>query len=102
VGTSADLVISAQQSQYVWIYPNPNNGIFNVRFFNRPGDEATVKVFNTLGQEVFNRKIRTAAAYSTILVDLRSGKILTSGVYTVVLYDSKGVKVEARNLIIYY
>jgi hypothetical protein len=101
VGTSADLVISAQASNFVWIYPNPNNGIFNVRFFNRPGEEVTVRVFNALGQQMYDRKVLTAAAYTTIQVDLANNRLVTSGVYVVVLYDSNGNRVESRKLIIY-
>jgi hypothetical protein len=101
VGTSADLVISAQASNFVWIYPNPNNGIFNVRFYNRPGEEVTVRVFNALGQQMYDRKVLTAAAYTTIQVNLVNNKILASGVYVVVLYDSNGKEVESRKLIIY-
>jgi hypothetical protein len=101
VGTSADLVISAQASNFVWIYPNPNNGIFNVRFYNRPGEEVTVRVFNALGQQMYDRKVLTAAAYTTIQVNLVNNRILASGVYVVVLYDSNGKEVESRKLIIY-
>jgi hypothetical protein len=101
VTTSTELVVSALASSYVWIYPNPNNGVFNLRFFNRPGEEVTVRVFNAQGNLMYDKKVLTAATYTTLQVNLAENKVLTSGVYAVVLYDSKGNELETRKLVIY-
>jgi hypothetical protein len=99
-GTSADLVVTAKQSGNLWVYPNPNNGLFNVRFYNRPGEEVTVRVLDNKGALVFQQKVITAAPYTNIQVNL-TGKVMASETYTVEIRDRDGVQVGAKRMIIY-
>jgi SdrD B-like protein/type IX secretion system substrate protein len=41
----------------VTVYPNPNNGIFNVHL--NEYENATVEVYNTIGQKVFTQTLQT-------------------------------------------
>jgi hypothetical protein len=99
-GTSADLVVTAKQSSNLWVYPNPNNGLFNVRFYNRPGEEVTVRVLANSGAEVFREKVITAAPYTNIQVNL-TGKVMASETYVVEIRDKDGVQVGAKRMVIY-
>lgn len=40
------------------LYPNPSNGQFQVDLANFPGGQATIRVFNLLGQEIFLQKFQ--------------------------------------------
>lgn len=40
----------------IFVYPNPNNGTFNVQF-NGMQDDVHMRIFNTLGQQVYQRSI---------------------------------------------
>ncbi|HLP19092.1 MAG TPA: T9SS type A sorting domain-containing protein, partial [Chitinophagales bacterium] len=54
----------------VSIYPNPGNGMLHVRYALSSGDKATLKVCNTLGEQVAYKE--TASAQGTISLDLGS------------------------------
>jgi subtilisin-like proprotein convertase family protein len=54
VGTSNDLVIGAEASDRLWIYPNPTGGQFQVRLFygSDVAEKRTVTIYNQLGQVI--------------------------------------------------
>jgi hypothetical protein len=74
VSTSADVVVSGQVSDGLFVYPVPNNGSFHVRFYNQPGEEVTIRVFDTKGVSIYQKRAVTTIAYTDIGVDL-SGNI---------------------------
>lgn len=52
---SNELVIGAEGSDRLWIYPNPNNGVFNVRLYfdnTLVSDRRVVTIYDMLGQRV--------------------------------------------------
>jgi hypothetical protein len=100
VGTSAALEVTAKQSGNLWVYPNPNQGIFNIRFFNRVGEEVTVRVFDTKGAMVYQQKVLTTAPYTNIQVNLTSQPIASES-YVVEIRDGQGVQVGAKRIIVY-
>lgn len=57
VGTSADVVITGLASENLWIYPVPNNGTFQVRFFNTANENATLRVLDEKGSKVYERSV---------------------------------------------
>jgi len=40
------------------VYPNPNNGIMSLNLLNAPGSESVVTIINSLGQMVYQNKIK--------------------------------------------
>ncbi|HUR66211.1 MAG TPA: HYR domain-containing protein, partial [Chitinophagaceae bacterium] len=93
VRTSSDIVVTGQPSNNLYIYPVPNNGQFQVRFFNQPGESATVRVFDAKGSKVYEKATVTTTAYTKIEVNL--GPAIADGVYVVELVNAAGNRVGA-------
>ncbi|MFZ9388811.1 MAG: HYR domain-containing protein, partial [Chitinophagaceae bacterium] len=96
--TSADIVVSGQASEKLWVYPVPNNGQFQVRFFNQAGEQATVRVFDAKGAKVYERSIVTNIAYTQI--DINLGASIPDGTYIVELVNGAGNRVGAKKIIV--
>jgi len=73
VVTGTETVIEGQQTMLV--YPNPNNGVFTVKFSHLT-EETRVMLFNSTGQLIFNK----TTTNPEILIDLPG---ITSGMYMV-------------------
>jgi hypothetical protein len=96
--TSSSLVISALASDNIWIYPNPNSGQFNVRYYNQSGESATIKVFNALGQLVYQKATATGTPYSLTTVTLPA--TIPNGVYEVKVLGASGKELAAKKIIV--
>jgi hypothetical protein len=97
VNTSADFIVSLEITNYLWVYPNPNAGQFNVRYYNVTGEHVTLKVFNGLGQEVYAQAITLGTGYSNILVNLGNA---AAGVYVVKIMNGSGAELQAKRVLI--
>jgi hypothetical protein len=95
---SSPLTITAQASENLWVYPNPNNGQFSIRFFNQTGERATVKLFNPFGQIVYQQEAALGLAYTTINVNLTN---IPPGIYIVKVFGSGGTVVAGKQIAIY-
>jgi hypothetical protein len=98
ISTSSDLVVSALQSGLLFIYPNPNNGLFHVRFFNASGETATVSIFDAKGALAFRKVVTTGNPYTDITIDLAGRN--ASGVYMVEVRGNNGRLIGAEGLFI--
>ena len=98
VNTSADVVVTGQASDNLWVYPNPNNGRFQVRFYNTPGENATVRVFDSKGAKVFEKTVATGINYTRIDVELN--KPVASEMYIVELVNSSGQRIGTKKIIV--
>ena len=95
--TSNNLVIGSEQSDRLWIYPNPTTGAFEVRLFF--GDNTTenrfVSVYNVQGQVVATKEVVLTNAtepYAKITFDL-SGQ--AAGTYVVKVAHKRTGKVTS-------
>lgn len=71
------------------IYPNPNNGKFNIELNNIVRDNNfEVRIFNVYGQIVYHEKIMADSFVQTIEIDI--GKH-TGGIYIMQVRSSKGI-----------
>jgi HYR domain len=98
VGTSADVVITGLASENLWVYPVPNNGTFQVRFFNTANENATLRVIDEKGSKVYERAVVTGLAYTRIDVVLPPA--IADGSYLVELVNSAGKRVGVKKIIV--
>lgn len=76
------------------IYPNPNNGNFNVQFDSQSGNEINVGVHDIRGRQIFNQSFENTGLFNQNL-ELNN---VQSGVYMVTVQD--GDKKETRKIVI--
>ncbi len=93
VNTSSAVEITAQQSDLMWVYPNPNFGQFQVRVFSTGNTPFTVNVYDSKGSRVFTRTANPTQAYTSIPVDLG---MKSMGVYVVELRDASGKQLGTK------
>ena len=97
---SSNLVnISDSASSQLFVYPNPNNGQFQVRYFNTNNNqsERTLTVYDAKGARVYAKKYTTGVAYDRMDVILTNAQ---AGIYTIDLRDNKGKRLASGSVII--
>jgi PKD repeat protein len=78
------------------VYPNPNDGNFELSFYSSEKSVYTIKIENAIGQLVYNEEIKDfTGKYSKKLSVVEFGK----GVYTVSLINTK--KETVKKIIVY-
>lgn len=83
-------------SNNFYIYPNPNEGNFNISFYSSIKSDYTIELFNALGQSVYKEKlIDFTAVYNKNLTIAEYGK----GIYTISLKNSKNQTI--RKIIVF-
>jgi Secretion system C-terminal sorting domain/PKD-like domain len=97
VTASSTLEIKGSATEFLWVYPNPNSGQFVVRFYNQPGEQVTVNVYDALGQVVFQKRVVTGAPYTRLDVDLRNK---AAGYYMVNVMDASGKTLGAKRVLV--
>ncbi|MBL0333945.1 MAG: T9SS type A sorting domain-containing protein [Chitinophagaceae bacterium] len=98
VSTSNTINITAANTPGIWVYPNPNRGVFQVRFFNTANEQVNVIVYSSAGQKVFQKAVTTGgSAYTQMEINI-SGQ--PAGVYVVNLVDGSGNIRGSRRIIV--
>ncbi len=95
VQTSAAMVVTGQASDNIWVYPNPNTGIFHVRFFNAVNEPVTVNIFDFKGAKVYSKAVITTLSYTDINVDISN---VPAGTYVVEVINSAGRSIGAKKV----
>ena len=95
---SASVVVSAQVTDRLWIYPNPNNGRFQVRFYNQVNEQVTVTVYGINGQQIYQRSFVAGNNYSRL--DIVLGGSAIPGFYVVEVRNSQGQLIGRKPIII--
>ncbi|HEV7780185.1 MAG TPA: HYR domain-containing protein [Chitinophagaceae bacterium] len=98
VNTSADMVVSVLRSSGFYVYPNPNNGQFLVRYYNEPGEKATVRVFDAKGARIYEKAFTTSLAYSPISIQLPT--TLQDGGYIVEVINAAGKRIGSKRILV--
>ena len=92
--------IDEAQNTTLFIYPNPNNGIFQVRFYDKEvgvSNPRSINIYDSKGARVY-RNAYTVAGYGRMDVDLSSfGK----GVYFIDLVDAAGNRLQSERVIVF-
>jgi hypothetical protein len=95
--SSADLFVTAQPSGNLYVYPNPNTGVFRVRFFNQANEKGTGSVFDEKGARVYKGTYTTTLPYTSLNVDISR---LAAGKYLVEVVNSAGKRIGAKWIIV--
>ncbi|MBP6286654.1 MAG: right-handed parallel beta-helix repeat-containing protein [Ferruginibacter sp.] len=82
--------IKDSASNRLFITPNPNSGVFQVRYYSgavNPGTTRSLVIYGNNGQRVYIKSFTVTAPYS--IMDVSAGP-LAGGVYVVAVMDSNG------------
>ena len=74
------------KAQTLSIFPNPNEGLFQIDCKNKIGENANIQVYNNLGQLVFQKQIKIESTF--LPLDLSS---LSKGIYAIELISEKSL-----------
>jgi hypothetical protein len=83
----------------LFIYPSPNNGQFNITYYNQGGASVKriVTIFSTKGEKVYSNEFQITQVYQVINIDMRRNG---AGIYHVVLSDAKGNKIKSGEVLV--
>ena len=87
--TSDVFEISEAVSTNLFVYPNPNNGNFQVRYYSTKGNKPvrTMLIYDSKGALVYNKVYTTAAPFARMDVNFKS---FSKGIYAIILLDAAG------------
>ena len=89
VNLTVDIAINDTNSSFL-IYPNPNNGIFNVEL-NTIDNIVSLEIYNLLGVKVYSQPINTKYTQHQLQVE--------TGVYLLNIKDEKGNKTVKKIIV---
>lgn len=84
----------------LFIYPNPNTGVFQVRFYdklNGVSNPRGVVIYDSKGSRVFSKNF-TVAGYGRMDIDLRNQP---KGVYIIDVVDAAGKRLQTGRVIVF-
>jgi len=89
--TSPIVVVEALVSNKLFIFPSPNDGQFQVAYYNETGSNVQrhLSVVNSNGQKVFDKIFPVNGLYTLLNIDLRHA---ATGIYFVTVYNAEGKK----------
>jgi hypothetical protein len=99
ISSPASITITDSASSKLFIYPSPNNGQFNVAYYNAGGaaTKQTVTIISSKGEKVYSKETAVNQTYQIIAVDLRRHG---AGVYYVILSDANGKKIKTGEVLV--
>jgi hypothetical protein len=98
--TSAGMDVVAAISTGLWVYPNPNRGRFQVRFYNEPNSPVVITVYDAIGSLVYNKRYLTLTPYTKLDVDIMEGRLMGNGDYRVVVRYDNGAVIGTANILV--
>jgi hypothetical protein len=89
--SSAVVNITALVSDKLFIFPSPNDGNFQVSYYNSGGvnTQRRITIYDSKGSLVFDRKFAITGSYTLIPINLERG---SRGIYYVVVGNAGGAK----------
>ncbi len=79
------------KSEGYTIYPNPNNGKFNIEFSNGMSSDLEITVLNITGQQVYREKVNNVSLSTKKEINLQH---LQAGTYVVILINDRSISQE--------
>lgn len=97
--TSNIVTIADSIVNIAFIYPNPNDGFFHVRFKDIPfnGQPRFITMYDAKGARVYSQAFYTAIAYE--IMDVHAER-LSKGVYVLILSDAAGTTLGTGKVVI--
>jgi CHRD domain/Secretion system C-terminal sorting domain len=97
VVVSDNAFTSSAISSQLFIFPNPNTGLFNVSYNNGDANlvARTLSVYDATGAKVFSKTYSVNVPYGNMVVDIRNK---ARGQYYVLLLDSNGKKLASATV----
>ncbi|WP_394349670.1 Ig-like domain-containing protein [Adhaeribacter soli] len=97
--TSNKIAIQAAASNDLFLYPNPNKGQFQIRYYSEPGivSSTAVLIYDSKGARVASANYTVKVAYDRLKVDMRNEG---SGIYYVVLQQENGKKLASGRVVV--
>lgn len=88
---SADVVIAAEPSSKLFIFPSPNNGRFTISYYNNAGtsSQRRIIIVGAGGDVVYDQLFPITGPYTLLNIDMRS---FSRGIYFVKVGDINGTK----------
>jgi hypothetical protein len=89
--TSATITITASESNKLFIFPTPNNGTFNVSYYNssNTNTKRSILIYDAKGAQVYKKEFTITGFYTLLPVNLQAA---SRGIYVVVIFDVEGKK----------
>ena len=96
---SNTVTVADSASNQLFIYPNPNRGKFQVRYYNQGGYsiDRTVVIYDARGAKVYSKRFTTSAIYGLMDVDISNA---SAGVFMVTLQDKDGKRLQSGKVIV--
>jgi hypothetical protein len=98
--TSSAIEIKEDANDILFIYPSPNTGQFQVRYYSLGGNNPLpriINVFDSKGTRIFSKTYSINVPYSRLDVSLKNhGK----GIYSVELSDANGRRLKTGRVVI--
>lgn len=96
IASSNSLAITATPSEKVFVYPNPNTGAFQIRFYSSTSEPVTVTIFDSKGARVYQKRMISTSPYSRLDVNLTGS--IPGGVYVVEVVNAQGERIGTRRI----
>jgi Peptidase family M1 domain len=92
--TSATITVTASESNKLFIFPTPNDGTFNVSYYNssNTNTKRNIAVYDTKGALVYKKEFAITGFYTLLPVNLQAAG---RGDYFVLIFDAEGKKLAA-------
>jgi hypothetical protein len=87
--TSATITITATESDKLFIFPTPNDGTFNVSYYNSSSTSTkrNISIYDTKGALVYKKEFAITGFYTLLPVNLQA---VSRGDYFVIIFDGEG------------
>ncbi|HRD57135.1 MAG TPA: choice-of-anchor J domain-containing protein [Ferruginibacter sp.] len=92
--------ITEAPNSILFIYPSPNSGQFQVRYYSQAGNSPLprlLNIYDSKGSRVYSKQYNIAAPYARMDVDLSN---LSAGIYHVELLDRTGNRIKTGRVLI--
>jgi Secretion system C-terminal sorting domain len=99
INQSQVITIADSANSKLFIYPNPNNGQFNIAYYNAGGlpVKQIITIYSSKGEKVYNKEFPISLAYQLLNIDLRRNG---AGIYYVVLTDATGNRIKTGEVLV--
>jgi subtilisin-like proprotein convertase family protein len=91
-------IVDSATTNKLFIYPSPNSGRFQVRYYNQGKAGSVVNIYDEKGAQVLSQRFGANTAYQAMNVDMTGfGK----GIYRVDVLSSNGSRINTGSVLVY-